>query len=155
MRAQVYTRWLTSGEKPWLEELESLEVGARWWPQGVGSPRFQSRYSIPRLISTGWLAVSSIIGPNSCYVSATRGARPMPLPVQLTLTRISLCSICAYACLSFHVGYGCFASVQSRYGSVAFLGFFIVQWYIPWWNHFLFFFFFPFHDAFFNSLISM
>lgn len=114
--AQVYTRWLTSEEKPWLEELESLEVGARWWPQGVGSPRFQSRYSIPRLISTGWLAVSSIIGPNSCYVSATRGARPMPLPVQPTPTRISLCSICAYACLSFHVGYvnGCFASVQSR-----------------------------------------
>lgn len=37
---------------------EAREFESRWRPQGVGSPRFQSRYSIPRLINTGWLAVS-------------------------------------------------------------------------------------------------
>lgn len=57
----------------WNPSERSLrEVEPRWRPRGVGSPRFQSRYSIPRLISTGWLAVSSVIGPNSCYARLLR-----------------------------------------------------------------------------------
>jgi len=67
LRVTAYRGWQTSMEP--FDERSLREVESRWRPRGVGSPRFQSRYSIPRLISTGWLAVSFVIGPNSCYAS--------------------------------------------------------------------------------------